>query len=159
MPSAAGDGGVGLEVGRVRGGVVQETRRLDDVFEHTAHVAVDVGHVELSTLHAFDDLLDLCGLSRFHQVVTGLYLSDGEKSLTDADPVGHHDALEAPVIAQDLRQKVVVAHRELVIDLVVGGHDGPRVTLADGDLEATQIELAGSTLGDAFVDTGTIGLL
>ena len=53
----------------------------------------------------------------------------------------------------------MVAHRELVINLVVGGHDGPGVTLADGDLEASQIELAGSTLGDTFVDTGTVGLL
>ena len=39
-----GDGGVRFQVGLVGGGVLMETRCLDDVFQHTAHIAVYIGH-------------------------------------------------------------------------------------------------------------------
>ena len=53
----------------------------------------------------------------------------------------------------------MVAHRELAINLIVRSHNGPRVTLADGNLKATQVYLTCCTLADTFVDAGTIGLL
>ena len=53
----------------------------------------------------------------------------------------------------------MVAHRELAVDLVIRGHDGPGVTLADGNLEAAEVELTGCTLTDALVDARTVCLL
>ena len=53
----------------------------------------------------------------------------------------------------------MVAHGVLAVDLVVGGHDGPGVALADGDLEAAEVELAGGALGDALIDGRAVGLL
>ena len=137
---------MGLEVGTVGGGVFVETRCLDDVFEHAAHVAVDILDIELAALHALDDFLGLGRLSGLHEVVAGLHLSGGGQTFADTDPVGHHDALEAPVVAQDLGEQVVVTHRELAVDLVIRGHDGPGITLADGNLEAAEVEFAGGTL-------------
>ena len=150
---------MGLEVGIVAGGIVAEAGCLHDVLQHTAHVAVDIGDVELAVLHTGDDLLHLLGLSWFHQVVAGMYLADGGQTVADANPVGHHDAFEAPVVAQDLCQQVVVAHRILAVDLVVGRHDGPRLALTDGYLEAAEVDFAGSTLADTLVDAGAVGLL
>ena len=92
---------MGLEVWIVRSGILTETGSLDDVFEHATHVAVDIGNVEFATLHALDDLLYLSGLARLHEVVAGLYLSDGGQTLADANPVGHHETLVAPVVAQN----------------------------------------------------------
>ena len=115
----AGDGGMGLEVGSVRGGVFVDTRGLDDVFKHTTHVAVDILDIELATLHTLDDLLGLSGLSGFHEIVASLYLTCGGQTFADANPVGHDDALETPVVAQNLGEQVVVAHRELTVDLVI----------------------------------------
>ena len=153
------DGGMSLEVGIVGSRIIAETRRLDDVFQHATHITVDVGDIELTALHALDDLVDLSGLSGLHEVVTGLHLADGSQSLTNANPVGHDDALEPPIIAQDFGQQIVVAHRVLAIDLVVGSHDRPWVALADGNLKATQIDFTGSTLRDTLVDAGAVGLL
>ena len=34
------------------------------------------------------------------------------------------------------------------VDQIIRGHDGPRVGLANGDLERLQIELAQGSLGD-----------
>ena len=150
---------MGLEVGGVRGGILQEARGLDDVLEHAAHVAVDIGNIELAFLHALDDLFDLCGLSRLHEVVACMYLTDGWQALADADPVGHHDALVSPVVTQDFREQVVIAHGVLAVHLVVGCHDGPGIALADGDLKASEIELAGGTLGETLIDSRAVGLL
>ena len=93
---------MGYEVGIVRGRVLAEAGCLHDVFQHAAYVAVDIGNVELATLHTFDNLLYLGGLSRLHEVVAGLHLGNGGQSFADAYPVGHHDTLIAPVVTQDL---------------------------------------------------------
>ena len=108
-----------LEVGIVAGGIFVEAGSLDDVFQHAAHVAVDIGDIEFAILHTIDDFLYLCRLSGFHQVVAGMYLADGGQSLTDTNPVSHDNTLEAPVVTQDLRQQVVVTHRELAVDLII----------------------------------------
>ena len=153
------DSGVGLEVGGVRGRILVETGGLHDIFEHTAHVAIHISHIEFTLFHTFDNLIDLCWLSGFHQIVACMYLANRGKSLADANPVGHHDAFKSPVVAQDLREQVMITHRVLTIHLVIRCHDGPRVALADGNLEAAQVEFTGSTLGDALIHTCTVGLL
>ena len=101
---------MGLEVGSVRGRIFVEAGRLDDVFEHTAHIAVDILDIELTFLHALDDFFDLGGLSGFHEIVASLYLAGSGKTFADADPIGHHDAFIAPIVAQDLGKQIVVAH-------------------------------------------------
>ena len=108
-----------LEVRTVRGRIVAETRCLDDVLQHAAYVAINVSDAEFAVLHTIDNLLSLCRLSRFHEVVASLNLGNGGQPLADANPVGHHDTLVAPVLAQYLCQQVVVAHRELTVDFVV----------------------------------------
>ena len=153
------DGSMGDEVGIVRGRVLAEAGCLHDIFQHAAHVAVDISNIEFTALHPFNNLLYLGRLSWLHKVVASLYLGNGGQSFANANPVSHHDTLIAPVVAQNLGQQVVVAHRELAINLVVGCHNGPRVALADGNLEAAQIKLTGCTLADTLVDTGTVSLL
>ena len=124
-----------------------------------AHVAIHVGDGKFTVLHTVDDLLHLCGLSGFHEVVAGLYLADGGQTLANANPVGHHNALKAPVVTQDAGQQVVIAHGVQTVNLVVGGHNGPRVALAYGNLEAAQVELAGGTLADVLIDAGAVSFL
>ena len=45
------------------------------------------------------------------------------------------------------------------VDEVIGCHNRPRITLTDGNLKASEIDLAGGPLGESFVDTGTVCLL
>ena len=153
------DGSMCLKVRLIGGRIVLETGCLDNILQHAAHVTVDILHRQSATIHAIDNLLHLCWLSWFHQVVACLHLSDGLESLADANPVGHHDALIAPVVAQDAGEQVAIAHRVLAVDHVIARHDGPGLTLANGNLEATQIELASSTLTELLVNAGAVGLL
>ena len=96
-----------------------EAGRLDDIFEHMAHVAVDILDIELAFLHALDDFFDLGGLTGLHEVVASMYLAGSGKTFADANPVGYHDTLVPPIVAQDLGEQVVVAHGEFAIDLVI----------------------------------------
>ena len=155
----SGDGSMSLEVGGIAGGILVEARGFDDVLKHAAHVTIDIGDVETTVFYTVDDLLYLSRLTRFHEIIACLYLTGGGQSLADADPVGHHDSFEAPVVTEDLGEQVVVAHRELAVDLVIRGHDGPGVTLADGNLEAAEVELTGGTLTDALVNARAVCLL
>ena len=153
------DFGMSLEVGLVGGRILLEGGCLHDILQHTTHVAVHIGHVELSAFHASDDFLHLLGLSRLHEVVAGLHFRDGGQALADADPVGHHDALEAPVVAQDFRQQVVAPLCKLTVDDVVGRHHGPGLALTYGNLEPFQVELACGSLRHALVHARTFRLL
>ena len=154
-----GDGCMSHKVGTVRGRIFLETWCLDNVLQHATNITIHIGNVEFSTLHALDNLVHLCWLSRLHQVVACLYLGDGGQSFANTNPVGHHDTLKAPVLAQNLGQQVAVPHRVLAVNLVVRRHHSPGVTLAYGNLETTQIQLAGSTLTHALIYCRTVGLL
>ena len=67
-----------------------------------------------------------------------------------AAPVGHDSAVEAPVPAQDVLQKVGVLVGVGAVDEVVAGHDGLGVRLFDDDFKAGQVELPQGS----FVDDG-----
>ena len=148
-----------LEVGGVRSRIFVETRGLHDIFEHAAHIAIYVGDVEAAVLHTVDDLLYLSRLTGLHQVVAGMHLTGGGQTFADTDPVGHNDTLESPVLTKNLGEQIVVTHRELTIHLVIRGHHCPGIALADGNLEATEIELTGCSLRHTFINRSTIGLL
>ena len=90
-----------LEVGLVGIGIIFEAGRLDNILQHTTYIAVNVLHTEFTTLHALDNLLSLGGLAWFHQVVASMYLVDGGQTIADTNPVGHHDTLIAPILAQN----------------------------------------------------------
>ena len=148
-----------LQVGLISGGILAETRCFHNILQHTANIAVNVGHRELSALYALDNLLHLCRLSGLHQIVASLHFRDSFQSFTDTNPIGHHDTFKAPIVAQDAGQQVAIAHRELTINLIIRCHDRPRVTLSDCNLKPTQVKLTGCPLRHSFVDAGTFSLL
>ena len=80
-------------------------------------------------------------------------LDRGDRGVRSA-PVGDDHAVEAPFVAQDVLQQVLVLVRVHAVDLVVGGHDRHRRGLAHGYLERGEIDLAHR----AFVDHGIGGL-
>ena len=150
---------MGLEIRIIRGGILLEAWGLHDVFEHTTYIAVDIFNIELATLDTLDNLFNLCGLSRLHEVVASVYLTNRRQAFANTNPVGHHDAFITPILTQNLCEQVVIAHRILTIYLVIRGHDGPRVALANSNLKTTQVKFTGGTLRQALIDSGTIGFL
>ena len=96
--SLAGQLGMCLNVGFVGVFVTLEVGCLHHVFQYSAHVAVYVFHLDGAVLCTLDDVLYLFGVARSEQVVAGSHLSVG---MASAGPVGHHDTLESPFVAQD----------------------------------------------------------
>ncbi len=58
-----------------------------------------------------------------------------------AAPVGHHEALEAPLIPEDLLEQMRILVSIHAVDPVVGGHDGLGATLLHRDLKPGEIDL------------------
>ena len=96
--------------------VASEAGSADDVFQHVADVAVEVGLRNGAVLDALDDALDLRICAGLHQVVLG---NDGLHGAFLVTPVGHHDAVEAPFLAEDGGEQLAVLLGELTVHLVV----------------------------------------
>ena len=74
------------------------------------------------------------------------------------EPVGHDQAVVAPLALDDLVVDVVLLGGRDPVDVVVGRHHRPRVGLVDRDLERQQVELAQGGLVDHAVHGVPLGL-
>ncbi len=112
------------------------------------------------TSPAEDGLLE--GLAE-EVVVAGLvHVEAGERGLdggVGATPVGEDEALEAPVLLEDLVEGVVVLAGVVAVDVVVGAHDAGGVGVGDGDLEGEQVGLAQGAGIEDGVEGVAAGLL
>ena len=133
-----------------------EAGGADDVLEHPADVAVHVGLGDGAVLDPGDDTMDLILHSGLHQVVAG---DDRLGGTGFVAPVGHHDAVEAPLVAEDGGQEVMALLGVGAVEFVVRGHDGPGVGLLHHYLEALQGHLAQGAGVDAGVILHAVGLL
>jgi hypothetical protein len=59
-------------------------------------------------------------------------------------PIGDHQALEAPLVFENVHQ--VVFRAVDAVEFVVGAHHGPGLRLFDGSLERRQVDLAQGAL-------------
>ena len=130
--------------------------RLHHVFQHAAHVAVDVFHLDGAVLCSLHDGIYLLGIARRQQVVAGSHLTVG---MAGSGPVGHHDALESPFVTQDGGQQFLVLLCPGSVQEVIRAHDGPGLTLAHGNLEAFQVDFPQRTLVHHRIVVQSVGLL
>ena len=76
-----------------------------------------------------------------------------------AEPVGHHEPVEAPLAPQQVGEQAGVLAAVPAVDAVVGRHDRPDARPAHGSLEGRQVDLAPGALVDGDVDLHAVGLL
>ena len=152
----AGHLGMGLEVGGVAVLVALEMRSLHDVLQHPLHVPVEVGLGKFAALHCVDQPPDLGLVAGHHQVVAG---GRGLHGALLAAPVGHHDTVEAPLVAQDPGQQVIALLGIFSVELVVRRHHRPGFGLLDCYFEALEVDLAQGAGVHAGVVLMTVGLL
>ncbi len=139
--------------------VLRETRGAYDVFQHSAHVGVELFFGDISFADPRDDPRHLCLIAGLHQVISGI---DGFYRAFLGAPVGHHDAVIPPFVPKDGGEQTAALLGEFPVQLVVRGHDGPWIGLFDHDLEALQIEFAKGApaypgIGHVAVGLGVIG--
>ncbi len=70
----------------------------------------------------------------------------------EREPVGHDEALEAPLAAQDPAEQLRVLRAVAAVQAVVSRHDAERAALADGELEGHEVKLVQRPLVDDGVD-------
>ena len=67
--------------------------------------------------------------------------SAGRPGRVRAEPVGHDQPVESPLVAQDATEQVGLLAAVDPVDLVVGGHHGPDVGLLDSGFEGDEVDL------------------
>ncbi len=131
----------------VRGAAVGERRlRLRDELQDARDGDVDVLEGQLARGDGVEHALRAEPARRRHLEVEARV--HGLLAVEDGTPVGHDDALEAPLVAQDVGEEPAVLRREDAVDAVVRAHDGPRLRLGDDTLERRQVDLAEGALVD-----------
>ena len=83
---------------------------------------------------------------------------DGSRT-SRPEPVGHHDALEAPFLLEHSDQEVPILTAELPAELVVGGHHHADASLPNSRFEGGKVDLAERALVDLDVDRHPFDLL
>ena len=152
----AGNFGVGFKVGFIRRNVPLEGIGLDYQFQHPPYADVQQGLVELPFPDAPDELGHLRIQARLHKVVPGGNLC---RSVAFSGPVGHHQPLEAPFVAQDFRQQTAVLLGMGAVQAVVRRHHGPGPGFLYDYLEIAQVQPAQGLLGHAGIVPEAVGLL
>ena len=111
--------------------------------DHRQHVedqAVDLFLVDLAGLHGLDELRAVHPHRRGHlDVEPGIGRLD---RVVDAEPVGHDEAVEAPLVAEDVGEQATVLGAVFGAEAVVGAHDPPGAALLDRALERAEVDLA-----------------
>ena len=140
---------MGIQIGPVADGLMTEGSRPHDQVEDAFDVSIQHLHIKLAISGRVQQCLLLRLGSGHQQVIACLHLFH---RIRPRKPVGHHDALKAPFIAQHILQQPGVFRGIGSVDPVVGSHDRPRTAFLDGDLETHQVQLAQRTLADLHVD-------
>jgi hypothetical protein len=108
-------------------------------------------------VHRRDDLVAVVVTAARHlQVIAG---GDAAYAVVDAAPVRHHQAFEAPFVAQDAGEQRRMFGGISAIDQVVGAHHRPRLRLAHRDLEGRQVDLVQAALVDIRAGGHAFGFL
>ena len=142
----------------IEGGVLGECwLGLINKMQHPAHGVVEDGLVQGPIAYGGDDRGVADPEIRRHLKIKTA--AQGRNPIMNRTPVGYHQTLEAPFLAQDLGQQPVVLRAVGAIQLVVGAHDRPRLRGLHDPLERRQIDLAEGPLVDLGTDPKSIILL
>ncbi len=125
-------------------GRVLERAGPRDQAKHPAGRVVDGGRVDLARLDRLEQLGTAPGRRAGHLQVEAVVGGGG--GALGAVPVGHDDAVEAPLALEDVAEEGAVLAGVDAVDPVVAGHHRPAPDLAHGGLEGRQVDLAQGAL-------------
>ena len=86
-------------------------------------------------------------------------MQHGTHGAVRATPVGHSEALEAPLAAENLVEEVLILGAVIAVYLVVCGHHAHGAAFNNGTLEGLEIDLTEGTLAQDGVHATAVGLL
>ena len=152
----AGNSSVGLEVRLVGVGIALHLGAALDKLQAAGDAYVQFCLREGTVLDGIHDLLVLQGSAGLQHVVAGSHLGG---AVVTAEPVGHHEALEAPFVTKDGGDEVPALGSVSTVNLIVGAHDGPGIGLLHGNLDTFEVNLALGTGADDGVVARTVGFL
>ncbi len=124
--------------------------------QQVEHEPVDLGLGDLAGVDRGDELVAVHAHGSGHLEVEPRVGRLGR--VVHAEPVGHDEAVEAPLAAQDVGEESLVLGAVLTAEPVVGAHDPPCTAFGHGPLERPEVDLAEGTVVDLDVDRHAVHL-
>ena len=129
----------------------------ENQLQHAHDGPVQIGFVQKTCPDGLgDELVVPAARGRHFQVQSG---GDSGDPVMDRPPVGHHQAVEAPFLAQRLGQEPAVLGRVDVVDSVVRAHQRCRVRSLDYSFEYTEVHFPQGSFIDSRIYAHSIGFL
>ena len=127
-------------------------------FDETKHIfdsLVERLHIERAVLERLqDDIAAVGGIAGHFEIEPCLQRSNAVVRCT---PIGHDEAVKAPLFAEDVGEQPLVLRTESAVDGVVRAHEGRRFCLFYDTLERTKVDLArGALIADAVAGKAVI---
>ena len=116
---------------------------LNHIFQDTFHIGIKHLHGQFTILGCLEDGLILSILSRLQHVVACQHSYHG---IITSIPVADVHSLPAPLVTNDGGQQFMVLYSVRAIQLIIRGHDGPRVALLHHNLKSLEIDFTKGTL-------------
>ncbi len=136
---------------------IRPVHRFLDQVDDAVRRGVEHRLVELARCDGGNELRIRDAVARRHfEVEAG---GKGADAVVHRAPVGDHETVEAPLVAEDAREQPRVLARVHTVDAVVRAHDRPRLGVLDDALEAAEVDLAQRALVDVCAHAHPVGLL
>ena len=145
-----------LHIGLVREFVTLKTRCANYQLEHSFHANIEVTLGKFTILYGLQNTLVVEHFARHHKVVAGGNLLN---HIVATVPVGHNQTFEAPLVAQNGLEKSRILRCVATVDIVVRGHNCPRLRLLYCNLEVAKIDLSQGTQRQSRVVCQTVDFL
>ena len=129
---------------------------LNHQFENSFHATIEIRLGKLATLYSLHNTLNLGISTRLDKVVARPNLLG---SIVATAPIRNNDTLETPLITQDGFEQTSILRGVATIDIVVRGHNHPRLRLLDRNLEVFEIYLTQGSLRNTGIIMEAIELL
>ncbi len=124
--------------------------------QDAVHVVIQLRHGDGARFHR---LLELFAVEVVHRLLVVEAGCRGFDRAVGSAPVRDHEALEAPVFLEHIREGVFVLAGIVTVDGVVGAHHRAWLSDIDPNMEGQQIGLLHGPLADDHVDLVTAALL
>ena len=132
-----------FQVGLAIGLISLEIMSLYHIFENALNVGIEHLHGQFATLGSLEYGLILLVLTRLQHIVASQHSSNG---IVASIPVAHKHTLPAPLIAHNGSKQFTVLHSVWTIQLIIRGHNRPRITLLYHYFKSLQVYFTECTL-------------
>ena len=147
---------VSLKVRLVTELITLKSRGLYNHLKDAGYTLIEVCLLQCTLFYSLHNIVKMVRLTRLNHIVTRSHL---RRSIKTTTPICYNHTLKAELATENILQQTLILRCIATIQIVVRGHNCPRLRLLNGNLKVTQVDLTQCTLRDTSIICQTINFL